>query len=258
MAATPPADASLLFSITSPHSTIEKTSKGMSITLSGVDAVHWFTDRPQRASGTMSTADLSRKWKSYGFTSDKPNAALVVTSGAREVTTIVELGQPRVTKSGITFPAKTTKRKPAALAQHGKVAGTRIPVGTHDLSSLFIDDANCQESAAQTITEGATGASGPLMGVMTNEVALGMVPSDAFEATMTEAMNDINGAAAMATSDTQGALRLIMQAAVAMEAAAEEEGMFMSAYEMITLNQAAATLNDAFREATSQLVLCET
>lgn len=257
-AVTPPSDASLLFSLTSPASVVDAGASGITITLSDVDAVHWFTDRPDRAAGRMTPKDLVRKWRSYGFVTDKPNAALVVTSGGKDRTVIVELGQPRVSHDSIVFPAKPTRPRGTALAAHGKVATSRIPEGRFALTSLFIDDADCQESAVQTITEGATGASGLLTGVMTNEVALGMIPSDAFEATMSEAMDDINGAAAMVASDTQGALRLIQQAAVGMEAAVAEEGMLLSGYELITLNQAAATLNDAFREATSQLVLCET
>ena len=80
-AATESQDPSVLFSLSSDAMHFENPS-GMNVTLvmDGVDpSTIWFTDRPVRESGAITTGKLAAQWADDGtFTADPPNAALVL------------------------------------------------------------------------------------------------------------------------------------------------------------------------------------
>jgi hypothetical protein len=59
--------------------------------------VIWFADRPERQSGAIRVIDFINRWRSYGFGSDAPNAALhaVSTNGAYAATIAITLRNPQ-------------------------------------------------------------------------------------------------------------------------------------------------------------------
>ncbi len=78
-----PTDASLLFALESRAGTLvpdAAAGKGhFTLTLRGVERrATWFTDRPQRNAGRVTTRKLFRAWRELGFRATPPNAALVV------------------------------------------------------------------------------------------------------------------------------------------------------------------------------------
>ena len=80
-AAAPASDTSVLFSLSAERMHFEN-AQGLDATLvmEGVDAhTIWFTDRPVRKSGAITTGRLAAEWESGGtFAQDPPNAALVL------------------------------------------------------------------------------------------------------------------------------------------------------------------------------------
>lgn len=105
--------------------------------LTGVDEdVTEFADRPTRSSQSETPADLVDGWAAQGFVDDPPNAAVVTRGEDGVVTTVVELGQPSVSGTKMTFPVTRVST--------GKAGGalTRVPSNAQsDLvsPSLFID-----------------------------------------------------------------------------------------------------------------------
>jgi hypothetical protein len=61
--------------------------------------LEWFTDRPDRDAGRLSTKELVEHWESWGFGSDPPNAALV----GDDVDVIGELTKPRIRRGALRF-----------------------------------------------------------------------------------------------------------------------------------------------------------
>lgn len=80
-AAVPDGDPSVLFSVSAERMRFENP-QGMDVTLimEGVDlSTIWFTDRPTRESGAITTGRLAAEWDAGGtFAADPPNAALVL------------------------------------------------------------------------------------------------------------------------------------------------------------------------------------
>ena len=117
-------DASWLFIQTAQSSTFD----GKTLTLSGVSpSVIMFTDRPKRAAEAIPTASFLADWGKGGatsFVSDPPNAGLTSLVDGKLQTATVELTQPRLDGTTLTYQARVLE-------------GTLPPtVGT---SSLFID-----------------------------------------------------------------------------------------------------------------------
>jgi hypothetical protein len=113
------------------------------LTLRGV-AKHtvWFSDRPNRHAGHLSTRNFARTWRSYGFRADPPNAALTAidASGQRR-TDVVELTHPRYNAKRHTmrYRARTLPFTTGPLRVEGVREGV-IPGRIQDVS-LFIDNA---------------------------------------------------------------------------------------------------------------------
>jgi hypothetical protein len=78
---TPAEKPTVLFSLTSDAMHFENPSPSkVTLVMEGVDpSAIWFTDRPVRESGVMSTSQLTAKWNDGAtFQVDPPNAALVL------------------------------------------------------------------------------------------------------------------------------------------------------------------------------------
>lgn len=132
---------SLLFSMQAESGSMKRRSaRSYTLTLRrpGRHTV-WFTDRPQRDSGRVSTRDLVRVWARLGFVEDRPNAVLATSGrGADEV--VVEMGRPRYIAKGraLQLSVKLLGRRNAGLrTRFGSV-------------SLFIDNAGTSELCGYT------------------------------------------------------------------------------------------------------------
>ena len=147
------ADPSVLFSLTADAVHFENVD-GMTSTLvmEGVDPhTVWFTDRPARESGAISTMRLAEDWQPGGtFADDPPNAALVLHQATKVDDAVAETLVAEITAVGYDSQAKTFRADlrvlsaPEAATFEGNLAahGDR-----HDLAwpsragaaSLFID-----------------------------------------------------------------------------------------------------------------------
>jgi hypothetical protein len=114
----------------------------MTLTLRGVaPQVVWFQDRPNRHAGHVSAAALVSQWRSFGFQSDAPNAALTLLGAPDEAdTVVVELRRPRYNpaQGTMTYVVRLLSQTPNRLDDFG--ADATVPA-TFGAASLFIDDA---------------------------------------------------------------------------------------------------------------------
>jgi hypothetical protein len=121
-------DASWLFIQTAQHVQFD----GKTLTLSGVSpSVVMFTDRPKRAAEAIPTATFIKDWGTKGknsFVADPPNAGLTSIVDGKLQTATVELKQPHLDGTTLTFQARVLEGTPPASG------------GT---SSVFIDGGQC-------------------------------------------------------------------------------------------------------------------
>lgn len=83
------------------------TFDGQSVVLAGVGSeVIWFSDRPERKSGTITWGEFTDAWTSGGdsFQNDPPNAVITL-DGDVQKPVIVELSNPKVDGGSVTFDA---------------------------------------------------------------------------------------------------------------------------------------------------------
>jgi microcystin-dependent protein len=99
-----PSGDSLLFAVQADSGSLTKVSGSRyRLTLRGVSRQSiWFADRPARDTGRMLTRSLVRNWGGLGFVSDRPNA-LLSTFGKGPDDVVIELGRPRLLRSGTTL-----------------------------------------------------------------------------------------------------------------------------------------------------------
>lgn len=161
---------SILYSLSASDAKLTPTSKRgtFTLTLSGTDArTVWFADRPDRDAGSLPTSALVNRWRSVGFASDPPNAAVVLhspvsISDGRVDTFVVELSNPRKQGRQLSFRAQVLDEESAnslsgRLAKHGdrhdrEISSTPDPIRLGGVS-IFIDDAFAFVNAALADTE---------------------------------------------------------------------------------------------------------
>ena len=101
-----------------------------------------FTDRPQRKAGTESTTQFVKRWRSRGFVSSPPNAALVLSrAGRRQDVKVFELSRPRLSRHNgtLSFTARDLgDRSTTALSGFAKRADRAIP-RRFTRATLFVD-----------------------------------------------------------------------------------------------------------------------
>jgi hypothetical protein len=121
-AAQPPAKVELLFVQNAASGTFD----GKTLTLKGVGPTLFFSDRPERITGHLSTSDFVGHWTkgADNFASNPPNATLSV-FGAKEASSIVVvLTNPKLDRNTLSYTVKVLEGKlPASFKE----------------SSLFID-----------------------------------------------------------------------------------------------------------------------
>lgn len=136
------ASPSWLFSHTSDSGSFQDNGDGtFTLTLNNIDPhIIAFTDRPDRDSAIIDTADLVADWPDL-FADSAPNAVLVEhqpTGAANSV--VVTLDNPELAGATLTFEAVLLAEEvPASVANH---AGTihLTPPETFQEASFFIDD----------------------------------------------------------------------------------------------------------------------
>lgn len=136
----------LLFTETAKGGTLTpvKGTPRFTLTLHGVARqVVWFSDRPARKSGQIPTGGFARKWAGFGFSADRPNAALTLLDAASDRdTAVLKLGKPRylAKTDTIRYSARILDEATGNLSHFESQRDRRVPrrFGT---ASLFIDDA---------------------------------------------------------------------------------------------------------------------
>jgi hypothetical protein len=84
----------------------EGTFEGDLLTLEGIGPVTvYFSDRPVREVGSITHAEFVDAWTAAAdsFASDPPNASLTFREGERSYATVMELMDPTLTDTGITY-----------------------------------------------------------------------------------------------------------------------------------------------------------
>lgn len=166
-----------LFSLTADSMRLENASGDeVSLVMEGVDPhTVWFTDRPDRESGTMSTGIFVAQWaEGETFAEDPPNAALVLhepvdVDGQVTETLVVEMLDASYDALRSTFRAdlkvlsdEEADTADGHLAAHGDRHDAAWPSEANDVS-LFIDTVNlcsnpatCKSSPSQNYTYNST------------------------------------------------------------------------------------------------------
>jgi microcystin-dependent protein len=146
-----PKNESLLFSFAVDSGRATKSSeRRLQLVLDGVQrSGTWFSDRPQRDSGTVSTRRFFSNWARLGFVADPPNAVLSLQGGRKDADTVaVELGRPHLSRSGGELRiAARLLRDPLPRLQHlNAKLDRKLPQEFGD-ATLFIDNATTSSSS---------------------------------------------------------------------------------------------------------------
>jgi hypothetical protein len=165
-------DISLLYTQTTSHGTMEPTActcKGRRVlTLHGVSAqMVWFSDRPARKSGQLSTRLFAREWAGFGFRADPPNAALSLLGADRRSDTVVVelLSRPRYDRAKRTMRYVLRVLPEASGNLAGFEAGRDARVARRfRAASLFIDDASAPVVSGCVLAPGTSCAGAELVG----------------------------------------------------------------------------------------------
>jgi len=122
---------------------VSGTFDGKTLTLRGVGPTLYFSDRPERITGNLSTAEFVGHWTkgADSFASNPPNATLSV-FGAKEVSSsVVVLTNPKLDRNTLSYTVKVLEGKvPASFKE----------------SSLFIDIFGRWRMAAMGMAVGET------------------------------------------------------------------------------------------------------
>jgi hypothetical protein len=138
--------ASVLFTQSATSGSLTSAAGNrMTLTLRGVaPQVIWFQDRPERHAGHISATAFVSHWRSFGFQSDAPNAALTLLNAPDNAdTVVVELLRPPRYNSAqgtLTYEVRLLSQTPDRLDDFGADVDAAVP-SRFGVASLFIDDA---------------------------------------------------------------------------------------------------------------------
>jgi microcystin-dependent protein len=140
-----PPDQLLLFALQGESGTLMPTPAAHGrfvLTLRDVPSqLLWFTDRPVRSGGSISTANFVRAWRALGFGKQPPNAVIALRHGAQHANALaVELGRPayNARTRQLTVRVRALRKADSDLARIGRGLDHRLPRRFGD-SALFID-----------------------------------------------------------------------------------------------------------------------
>jgi hypothetical protein len=120
---------------------------GQRITLNGVGATIFFSDRPERVAGKVLTSEFISHWDkgSDNFQSNPPNATLSILTDQGVNSVVVELTEPRLEKQTLSYKVKVLQGK--------------LPT-SFDEASLFIDILGRWRMYSAGVAAGAAAAGG--------------------------------------------------------------------------------------------------
>jgi len=252
--ASPQSANPLLFSVDIGKGSLQRRSNGLFTLTAQADSVVWFTDRPARAAGVMTTQAFVRKWAQYGFRSSPPNAALI-TDGRTEV---LELTKPRLEGENLVFTARALPLAAVSqgIAHHAKRAkapATRV----FARGSLFIDDASdCVATEFASMSAGLAAARTTVTSVLNSlnqqvdqAVENGIVPTSQFETYFSQLENQLtewNQISLDAGAPSLGAsVSILSQASSNLGNAVQAGGFVMATWETYALRNAGSALQNA-------------
>ena len=252
--ASPQSANPLLFSVDIGKGSLQRRSNGQFTLTAQADSVVWFTDRPARAAGVMTTQAFVRKWAQYGFRSSPPNAALI-TDGRTEV---LELTKPRLEGENLVFTARALPLAAVSqgIAHHAKRAkapATRV----FARGSLFIDDASdCVATEFASMSAGLAAARTTVTSVLNSlnqqvdqAVENGIVPTSQFETYFSQLENQLtewNQISLDAGAPSLGAsVSILSQASSNLGNAVQAGGFVMATWETYALRNAGSALQNA-------------
>jgi hypothetical protein len=125
-----------LFATDAADVTISKTGSGFSVSLPVSERVTAFTDRPNRLTDVMTLREFAKDWNAYGFDTDPPNAALLLETGSKTRTSVVEMTNPRIKNGRVTFRLNPID---GSVTLAGHTHKHTLKPATYDHASLFID-----------------------------------------------------------------------------------------------------------------------
>lgn len=149
------------------------TQDSFTMTLTGADHMIYFTDRPDRDSGTISPANFASAWATNGFITDPPNVALTIPDAPGVADTLVAtMTNPEVDTKKRTFSAtlktltndqiEELKASGSQLAAHAGRADPTLP-STFAPAALFIDNASVRTGSGTATPRGGAGGLGGLI-----------------------------------------------------------------------------------------------
>ena len=137
-----------LFVQTAKSGSLVEISPGeLTLTLNDIlPSTIWFTDRPQRVTGSLTTSSfVEQGWATFDFNEDPPNAALEAEfeDDTRSVITL-ELESPEYDSlnNKITYMAMLLDGEPTEALAHLHTSSNSELSGSFEHSVLFIDDAD--------------------------------------------------------------------------------------------------------------------
>lgn len=138
-----PSGESILFASVSDTGSLtrQQGSKRLRLVLRDFDReAVWFSDRPDRDSGTVPIRGVVRNWARLGFADDPPNAVLSLADGRPSLdTVVVELGKPRISRGALRISVKPVDDPSSGLSQFIDRLDRRVPRRFGE-STLFIDN----------------------------------------------------------------------------------------------------------------------
>lgn len=179
-----PPDHSLLFALQGGSGTLipAKGAHGRFVlTLRRVPSqLLWFTDRPVRSGGSVSTRNFIRAWGRLGFAKQPPNGVIALRRGAKHANALaVELRRPRYDrrKRTLTVSVRALSKVNSDLARIGRGLDRHLPRRFGD-TALFIDGGRLQGQGvscdsvgeidtypASVSPQGYVGANGQLLSI---------------------------------------------------------------------------------------------
>jgi microcystin-dependent protein len=189
-----PPDQSLLFALQGDSGTLMPTSAGHGrfvLTLRDVPSqLLWFTDRPVRSGGSISTANFVKAWRALGFGKQPPNAVIALRHGAKRANALaVELSRPayNARTRQLKVRVRALRKADSDLARIGRGLDRRLPRRFGD-TALFIDagmlagsGVSCDSVGeldlypASVTPQGYVGANGQLLSIYQYQALTGAI-----------------------------------------------------------------------------------
>jgi hypothetical protein len=129
-----------LFATDAAGVNITKAGSGFLVSLPATQRVTAFTDRPNRLTDVMTLREFAKDWKALGFDTDPPNAALLLETGSKTRTSVVEMTNPRIKNGRVTFRLNPIGGSATVAGHTNKHT---LKPARYDHAALLIDSCVC-------------------------------------------------------------------------------------------------------------------